>query len=86
MITSGPYDEEVAPRKKEKLPAEDTLKSANAAIERLALIVTHVAKLPPPQINIPPAPAPVARPKRLEAEIERDENGKMSRVVLTPIY
>ena len=86
MITSGPYDEEVAPRKKEKLPAEDTLKSANAAIERLALIVTHVAKLPPPQIHIPPAPALQMHPKRLEADIVRDDKGKMARIILVPIY
>ncbi len=86
MITSGPYEED-APRKKEKpAPVTDPLKSASQAIERLAMIVTHVAQLPPPQINIPPASAPAARPKRLEAEIQRGEDGKMNRVVLIPIY
>ena len=70
-------------------PAVDPLASANQAIERLAMIVTHVAQLPPPQINIPPATAPQApqaRPRSIEANISRDKDGKMNRVVLTPIY
>ena len=84
-------DEDVAALKAKKKaslapPPVDPLKNASQAIERLALIVTHVAQLPPPQINIPPASAPVARPKRLEAEIQRDESGKMNRVILIPIY
>lgn len=70
-------------------PALDPLRSTNASIERLAQIVTYIAQLPPPQINIPPPPEPLAhpaRPKRVEATITRDSAGKMDKVVLTPIY
>jgi hypothetical protein len=78
-------DEELQARRP-KPQAEDPLKNASQAIERLALIVTHVAQLPPPQINIPPAPQPQARPRSIEATVHRDDAGKMQRVVLTPIY
>lgn len=85
-------DEEVEALKAKKKPVvapppqEDPFKNASLAIERLAMIVTHVAQLPPPQINIPPQAEPQPRPKRLEATITRDSTGKMERVVLVPIY
>ena len=81
--------EELKPKAPTPPPPADPLRTANDSIERLAKIVMHVAQLPPPQINIPPAPAPVApqaRPKRIEASIKRDSAGKMESVILTPIY
>lgn len=63
----------------------DPMKAANAAIERLAHIVTATLQMPPPQLSIPTVEQQ-PRPIRLEASITRDTEGKMERVVITPVY
>lgn len=67
--------------------AIDPLKRADAAIERLAHIVTAALQITPEpvKINTPPAPA-MPRPVRFDAEVKRDDEGRMSRVIITPVY
>ena len=70
-------------------PASDPLASANAAVARLAHLVEQVASRPAPKpAELPPIEFPPSEPRpiRLEADVERDSKGRMTRVVVTPIY
>lgn len=69
-------------------PAGDSLAPVNAAISRLASIVEQMASRPPAQEVIPRVelPAPEPRPIRLEGEIKRDKAGRMTSIIITPVY
>jgi hypothetical protein len=61
----------------------DPLRGANEAIERLVELVAAQMRRP---VQQPVAPVPEPRPAWLEAEIVRDKDGKMIRVIITPEY
>jgi len=65
------------------VPKADPLEAINKTQQAMLELLQR------PQVQAPP-PAPMMspdrKPVRLEADIERDKGGKMTRITITPIY
>lgn len=66
--------------------APDPLRATDAAIAKLTRVVEDLVARP--GTTAPPVsfPEPEPRPIRLEGDVERDAKGKMTRIIITPIY
>ena len=66
--------------------APDPLRATDAAIAKLTQVVEDLVARP--ITTAPPVsfPDPEPRPIRLEGDVERDAKGKMTRIIITPIY
>ena len=67
--------------------APDPLRATDTAIAKLTRVVEDLvarpATAPAPAVSFPD---PEPRPIRLEGDVERDAKGKMTRIIITPIY
>lgn len=66
--------------------APDPLRATDAAIAKLTQVVEELAARPAPVAPSVSFPDPEPRPIRLEGDVERDAKGKMTRIIITPIY
>lgn len=66
--------------------APDPLRATDDAIAKLTQVVEGLVARP--GTTAPPVsfPDPEPRPIRLEGDVERDAKGKMTRIIITPIY